>query len=163
MMWFMSETYHLRRIERDMPDRNEQLAVIRGQKFLSLAMARADEPYLVSLNYAYDEGENCFYAHSAAQGKKIDFLRVNPRFWAQIIEDRGYVPGECAHAYRSVMFSGRAEFVEDIEQKQRALSMMIEHADPSPRRLKELLAKTDIRELVILRLRVERMSGKSGR
>ena len=43
------ETYHLRRIERDMPDRADQLAVLRAQKYLSLGMALDNEPYLVSL------------------------------------------------------------------------------------------------------------------
>jgi len=37
----MAQAYHLRRIERDMPDRADQLGVLRGQKFLSPAMARS--------------------------------------------------------------------------------------------------------------------------
>ena len=39
------EQYHLRRIERDMPDRVDQLAVIHGQSYLSLAMACDNQPY----------------------------------------------------------------------------------------------------------------------
>jgi len=85
----VDEQYHLRRIERDMPDRVDQLAVIHGQKYLSLAMACDDFPYLVSLNYAFSEEENCFYVHSAPQGRKIEMLRANPRVWGQVIEDRG--------------------------------------------------------------------------
>jgi uncharacterized protein len=111
--------YHLRRIERDMPDRADQLAVLRTQKFLSLAMARDNQPYLVSLNYAFSEPENCFYVHSAPEGRKIDILRVNPHVWGQVIEDRGYVSGKCSHAYRSVMFEARAEFPTDLGEKRR--------------------------------------------
>ena len=55
------EHYHLRRIQRDMPDCAEQMAVLHGQKYLSLAMADDNRPYLVSLNYAFSEEENCFY------------------------------------------------------------------------------------------------------
>ena len=157
----MDKPYHLRRIERDMPDRADQLAVLRGQKYLSLAMARDDQPYLVSLNYAYSEQENCFYVHSAPEGRKLDFVRTNPRVWGQVIEDRGYLPGQCSHAYRSVMFKAEAQFVEPIEEKQRALSLMIDHADPDPEPLKErLLATSDLEQLVVIRLSVEWMSGK---
>ena len=50
-------------------------------------------------------------------------LRANPRVWGQVIEDRGYLPGQCAHAYRSVMFEARAEFVTDLQEKRRALAL----------------------------------------
>ncbi|MCR4415052.1 MAG: pyridoxamine 5'-phosphate oxidase family protein [Thermoguttaceae bacterium] len=159
----MDETYHLRRVERDMPDRAEQLAVLRAQKYLSLAMCRDNQPYLVSLNYAFSEEEHCFYVHSAPEGRKLDYLRANPKVFGQVIEDRGYVVGKCAHAYRSVMFQARAEFVEAIEEKRRALSQMIDHADPDPAPLRErLVATSDLKHVVVLRLVIEWMTGKQG-
>ena len=158
------EQYHLRRIERDMPDRADQLAVLRGQKYLSLAMARDNRPYLVSLNYAYSDEESCFFVHSAPGGRKIDVLRANPRVWGQVIEDRGYLPGRCAHAYRSVMFEARAEFVEDPDQKRRALGLMIRHADPEAAEAltARLVATADLAPVVVLRLAVISMGGKQG-
>ncbi|HPM79587.1 MAG TPA: pyridoxamine 5'-phosphate oxidase family protein [Candidatus Anammoximicrobium sp.] len=157
----MSETYHLRRVDRDMPDRKDQLAVLRGQKYLSLALAHDNQPYLVSLNYAFSDQENCFYVHSATEGRKIDYLRANPRVWGQVIEDHGYMTGECSHAYRSVMFEARAEFVEDLDEKRRALSLMIDHADPDPEPLKQkLVATADLKQVLVIRLVVVRMSGK---
>ena len=45
---------------------------------------------------------------------------VAPCVWGQVVEDRGYLPGQCSHAYRSVMFEARAEFVADLEEKRRA-------------------------------------------
>jgi nitroimidazol reductase NimA-like FMN-containing flavoprotein (pyridoxamine 5'-phosphate oxidase superfamily) len=159
----MSEAYHLQRIERDMPDRVDQLAVLRGQKYLSLAMAWEDRPYLVSLNYAFDEQEDCFYVHSAPEGRKLDFMRRNPHVWGQVIEDRGYVSGQCSHAYRSVMFEAQARFIDDLEQKRRALALMIDHADSDPEPLKQRLAETfDLDHLVVLRLTVSWMGGKQG-
>lgn len=159
----MDERYHLRRIERDMPDRADQLAVLRSQKYLSLAMARENRPYLVSLNYAFSEEENCFYVHSAPEGRKLDYLRANPLVWGQVIEDRGYLPGQCSHAYRSVMFEARAEFLENPEEKRRALSRMIDHADADPEPLKQrLLATAGLEQVVVLRLAVDWMSGKQG-
>lgn len=159
----MEQSYHLRRIERDMPDRADQLDVVRGQKFMTVAMARDNQPYLVSLNYAFDEEEHCFYIHSAPEGRKLDFLRANPRVWGQIIEDRGYVVGQCSHAYRSVMFQARAEFIEDLSAKRAALAKMIVHADPDPEpMIQKLVATSDLQKVAVLRLIVEWMGGKQG-
>jgi uncharacterized protein len=156
-----TDNYHLRRIEKDMPDRAQQLEVLRGRQFLTLAMCRDNRPYLVNFNYIYLEEENCFYVHSAGEGRKLDYLRANPRVWGQVIEDRGYIAGKCSHAYRSVMFEGTAEFVTDEDQMLRALEMMIEQFEPDPRELKEkLLGKVDLRKVVVLRIRIEGMSGK---
>jgi uncharacterized protein len=159
----MDETYHLRRIERDMPDRADQLAVLRTQKYLSLALARDNQPYLVALNYGFSEPENCFYVHSAPEGRKLDYLRANPRAWGQVIEDRGYLVGQCSHAYRSVMFEAHAEFVENLDEKRRALSLMIDHADPEPEPLKQrLVATSGLEQVVVLRLAIRSLSGKQG-
>ena len=142
---------------------NDQLAVLRGQKYLSLAMARDNQPYLVSLNYAFDEQEECFYVHCAPEGRKLDFMRQNPNGWGQVIEDQGYVTGQCSHAYRSVMFEAQAQFIEDPAQKRRALALMIDHADPDPEPLKQkLVATTDLDHVVVLRLAVSWMGGKQG-
>ena len=157
----MSESYHLRRIDRDMPDRADQLTVLRGQQYLSLALAHDNQPYLVSLNYAFSEPENCFYVHSATEGRKLDYLRANPRVWGQVVEDHGYMTGQCSHAYRSVMFAAHAQFVEDLEEKRRALALMIDHADPDPEPLKQrLVATADLKSVLVIRLMVESMSGK---
>lgn len=157
----MAESYHLRRIERDMPDRADQLAVLRGQKFLSLALARDNRPYLVSLNYAFSEAENCFYVHSAPEGRKIDWLRANPEVFGQVIEDRGYLVGQCSHAYRSVMFQATAQFLDNLEEKRHALGLMIDHADPEPEPLRQkLVATADLAQVTVIRLSVQWMTGK---
>jgi len=156
-----SGRYHPRRMEKDLPDRAEQLAVIRSQKFLTFAVCRDNEPYLVTMNYAFSEAENCFYLHCANEGKKMDFIRANPRVWGQVVEDRGYVQGKCSHAYRSVMFDGVAEVVHEPEAKRRALELMIEQFEPDPEPLKaKLLTKAGMEKTTVLRLRVLAMSGK---
>lgn len=158
------EQYHLRRIERDMPDRADQLAVLHGQKYLSLAMVRDNRPYLVSLNYAFSEKENCFYVHSAPEGRKIEMLRANPHVWGQVIEDRGYIAGQCSHAYRSVMFKARAEFVADLAEKRRALALMIVHANPEAAAALQdrLVATSDLTQVAVIQLVVVSMGGKQG-
>ena len=46
--------------------------------------------------------------------------------------DHGYHKGECSHLYASVMFKGRVEFIEDVEEKRRVFKAMILQLEPDP-------------------------------
>lgn len=153
--------YHPRRVDREITTRAQMVEIIRRCHYLTLSLCRGHEPYQVALNYGFDESANCFYVHAATQGRKLEILRANPRVWGMIIDDLGYVKGECAHHYRSVMFEGRAEFVEDDAQKRRALEIMIDDAEKTdlPEMKARLAGKTQ--GVVVLRLSVTAMSGKA--
>jgi nitroimidazol reductase NimA-like FMN-containing flavoprotein (pyridoxamine 5'-phosphate oxidase superfamily) len=115
------------------------------------------------MNHGYDEREHCLYFHCAPTGKKVDLIRANPRVWGQVLEDGGYLDGECDHAYRTVQFQGRAEFVEDQAEKGRALALMIDQLEsaPEPVKARNLLPEK-IAGVCILRVRLGEMSGKAG-
>ncbi len=156
--------YHLRRNEKAITDPADLLAVIHGQKTMTLALCRDNEPYLVTVNHAYDEAEQCFYFHCAREGKKIEYLRANPIVWGQVLEDRGYQVGRCDQAFRSVQFRGRAEFVEDLEEKRRALELLIDQLEPDPAPLRPRLLKEErVRGVGIVRIHVLEMTGKQDR
>jgi len=157
------ETYHPRRRDKNMEDPEDLLSVIRSGKHVTLAMCRDGKPYLATMNYAFDEAARCFYLHCSRKGKKIDYLRANPVVWGQILEDLEYLDGKCDHAYRTVQFLGRVEFVEDPEQRCRALSLMIDQleSDPEPMKKKHV-RESDTKGVGILRIRVEAVTGKRG-
>ena len=153
--------YHMRRQEKKIKSRRELLAVIRRQNYLTLAMSRGREPYLVSLNYGYDPRRNCFYFHCARVGKKVEYLAANPIVWGQIIEDRGYKAGQCDHYYRTVQFRGRVSFLKTHAAKVRALRLMIRHLEPRPKpHLKVLGQPKPIANTRIGRIDCGVMSGK---
>lgn len=157
-------TYHLRRSEKQIRSHAELLEIIRGHRFVTLAMCKDNEPYLVTVNYGFDEAEDCFYFHCAAQGKKIDYLRANPIVWGQVLEDRGYLAGECDHAFRTVQFRGRAEFVADPQERLRALRLLVDQLEPDPeavwRRMQQHTA--GFQGVCVVRVRVLEMTGKQG-
>jgi hypothetical protein len=113
------------------------------------------------MNHGYDEVANCLYFHCAALGKKLDFLRANPRVYGQAMEDLGYLDGKCDHAYRTVQFEGVAEFVTDLEEKRQALELMVDQmeSDPGPVKARTLVPAR-IQAVCILRVRIASMSGK---
>lgn len=153
--------YHPRHPENVIDERNELLAVIRGQKFMTLALCKDNKPYLATVNYDYDPAENCFYFHCAPRGRKVDYLKANPNVWGQVLEDRGYLQGECDHAYRTVQFRGIAEFLSAEDGKRRALEKLIDaqEEDPGPRR-ERLGRNRDLSGVGIVKIQVLEMTGK---
>jgi len=158
------ESYHLRRNEKNIEQKTDLENVIRGQKIMTLALCRDNEPYLVTMNYGYDRDANCLYFHCAAEGKKMDFLADNPVVWGQIFEDVGYLPGECDHAFRCVEFRGQVDFLTDLDGKCNALAMMIDQLEPDPEPVKSrLLTEKRLNGVMVGRIKIENMTGKQNK
>lgn len=151
--------YHMRRSEKKMSDDEARGVLLRG-KYATFALCKDDEPYLVTLNYAFVPEENCLYCHAAPEGKKIDFIRANPRVWGQVLEDGGYLPGQCDHAYRTVMFRARAELLDGDDAKRRALVAMIDRLEPNPGPNKARILSGSLDEVALIRIVVETLDGK---
>jgi len=154
--------YHdLRRKEQEIRDGAELKAILAKTQYVTVAMCRGNEPYLVTLSHGYDEKQNAIYFHCAFAGKKVAILKANNRVWGQVIVDRGYVQGSCDHLFSSVQFSGRVSFVEDGAEKRRALAVMIGQLEHEPEKV--MAAKvTDARVATtnIGRIDLDFLSGK---
>ncbi len=154
--------YHLRRQDKAMTDRAELDRLLRSQRFVTLALCRDNEPYLTTVNHGYDPASESIYFHCAGKGKKIDFLRANPKVWGIAIEDQGYLDGACDHAYRSVMFSGDAVFVTDASEKEQALEIMIRQLESDPEKvMAEQLGAAKVEAVTIVRVAIKEMTGKT--
>ena len=154
-------TYHFHHPEKMFTDRAELLEIIAGQRLMTLAMVKDGEPYLIAVNYGFDPERDCFYFHGTSEGKKIDYLSANPNVWGLVIEDRGYVWGKCDHAYRSVHFAGRVDFLEDEAERRAALALMIRQMEPDPEPLLErLLKRGRVMTTAVGRVQVTMMTGK---
>ncbi len=153
--------YHFHHPEKMFTDRSELTEIILGQRLMTLALVKDGEPYLVTLNYGFDPQRLCFYFHGAEEGKKLAFVRANPRVWGQVIEDHGYVTGKCDHAYRSVHFSGEITFLEDEGEKREALALMIRQMEPDPEPLlQRLLVRARVTKTIVGCVQVLAMTGK---
>ncbi len=156
------QTYHLRRSEKAITDPATMWGIIAEQKVMTLAMCKDNVPYLVTVNYGYDQAAGCLYFHCAAAGKKMDYLRANPAVWGQIVEDNGYLDGKCDHAFHSVQFQGRVTFLDDVEEKRRALSMMIDRleSDPATVKARQVTDKA-VAKVTIGKIIIEALTGKA--
>jgi len=154
--------YHLRRSEKEITDPRELVEIIRGQKYMTLALCQKDEPYLVTMNYGFDTDNQCLYFHCAAEGKKIDILNQNPNIWGQILEDCGYLDGQCDHAYRCVEFKGTVTFLKTREAKRHALELMIDQLEPNPGAVKERFkSEKAFDNVTVGSIQIKAMNGKN--
>ena len=106
-------------------------AILDQAKVLRLGLAVNNEPYIVPMNYGYvmEEGKLTFYLHSAVRGKKLDMIRENSRVFIELDCDQvpfdGVKPCQYGLSYSSVMGCGTAVLVEDVEEKIRAMSILM--------------------------------------
>ena len=117
--------------ERQITDPDKILEILDKAKVLRLGLCANNEPYVVPMNYGYvfEEGRLVLYLHSAVRGKKLDMLRQNPRVFFELDCDlmpfEGRVPCQYGLAYSSVMGRGTGYIVEDVEEKKRAMSVLM--------------------------------------
>lgn len=157
----VDSVYHIRRKEKEIHDRSELLHVLSKADYVTVAMCKENEPYLVTVNHSFDPKANAVYFHCASVGKKIDFLRDNPRVCGEAIEDRGYVEGKCDYDYRSVHFYGQANQVDDLLEKRHALNLMIDKLEKAPEpSKKDFIDQDSLVKIVIFRIDIDSMTGK---
>lgn len=155
------QKYHLRRHDKALTDEKTINRILKTTRFITLSMCVDNEAYLVTLNHGWDESRSCLYFHCAPKGKKIDFLRTNPRVWGIAVEDLGYLDGKCDHAYRSVMFGGSVIFLEDFDEKYRALEIMIHQQESNPEAVIEAqLTPKAVNAVTLGRIDIDEMSAK---
>ena len=105
--------------------------ILDSGKVLHLGLSVNDEPYVVPMNYGYawEDGKLVVYLHSAVRGKKLEMVQTNPKVFFSIDCDRmpfeGRVPCQYGMVYSSIMGRGIASIVEDVEEKKRAMSLLM--------------------------------------
>lgn len=153
--------YHLRNKDKAIIDTNELAKILSDAKYVTLAMCNQNEPYLAVLSHGFDKKNRCLYFHCAPEGKKIDFLKVNPLIWGIAIKDDGYARKKCNHYYRSVMFKGYVKLLETNDEKRNAFKTMVDTLEDADPEMKKKIETTDkLGKVAVFRVKIEYWSGK---
>ncbi|MFE3845348.1 pyridoxamine 5'-phosphate oxidase family protein [Thermoplasmatota archaeon] len=151
----------IRRKEKEIKNRSEMIEILQKSKYITIAMCKDNEPYLVTLSHGYDPIKNVVYFHCANEGRKIDILNENNKVWGQAIQDRGYSTGKCDHLYATTQFHGKVKFINDIEEKKHALVTMINQLEEKPEKvIKKQITDDSLERVNIGRINIDYMSGK---
>ena len=117
--------------ERQITDEQQIWSILDTAKILHLGLAVDNEPYVVPMNYGYtmENGNLILYLHSAVRGKKLDMIQANPRVFFEmdcdLVPFEGEKPCQYGLAYSSVMGRGTAVIVEDVEEKMKAMTLLM--------------------------------------
>ena len=124
----------MRRKDREITAIEEILQIVATANILHLGLSDGAYPYVVPLHYgwAYKEGQLIFYAHSAAEGHKLDLIREDPHVCAELECNVELISGgdaACKYGstFASVIGRGTAEIVGDEAEKIRGLQLLMKH------------------------------------
>jgi hypothetical protein len=149
----------MHRNEREITDKKDIDDIIRRCRVCHLAMCDEGQPYVVPLNFGYDGG--FLYFHAAPEGRKIDIIKRNNRvgFEFDILHDIVTAEQACKWGakYESVMGSGTAEIVDDLDAKKEALEWIMRQYGNGVWDFKEEILK----KTLVLRVRILEISGKA--
>ena len=148
----------MRRKEKEITDKAEIEAIIKQSLVCRLALSDEGAPYLIPLCFGYEQ--SALYFHSAKAGKKLDILKRNNRVCFEFDIATEVTTGKTAcdwgMNYRSVIGFGLASFVENVEQKRRALEIITaQYADKAYK-----LTDGAVKETCVLKVDKESMTGK---
>lgn len=140
-------------------DRQQIEDILSKAKFLRLALAESDTPYIIPMAFGYKD--NKIYLHCSCKGKKIEILKRNHRVGFEADVEAEIVINEdiCEYnvRYRSVIGNGKARFVEDYDEKVEGLTVLSEHyGKKGPFEFEEW----KVNRLCIIKIEIEKIIGK---
>ena len=150
----------MRRKDKQVTEHAELVKPLKETEYITLALCSENKPYLATLSHGYDEEGHCIYFHCSGEGKKLDYMRANSLVWGQALLDHGYVEIECSHNYATVVFSGRVTFLESLEDKWHAMSLMTRQLDPNAETMIANRKPESLKDTVVGRIDIEYMSGE---
>ncbi len=148
----------MRKSEMEITDESAIEAIINASLVCRLALSDGDQPYIVPLSFGYQD--RTLYFHSALEGKKIDIIKINNRICFEFDINTEIIEAEKACKwgikYQSVIGFGKAVLVENIEEKQKALNIIIsQYSDQNFHFPDKAIKKT-----AIIKIKIEKMTGK---
>lgn len=142
--------------------REEMECVLREENVGYLGLAADGQPYVVPLSYAYVDG--CILFHCALTGRKLDAIRANPQVCFTVGRQTGQVERHrnsdpCHVESDSVICTGVARIVEDLEERQRVLNSFNRCLRPEA----EPITREEAESCGAVEIRINEMTGRRER
>lgn len=151
----------MRRTDKKISDLSAIEAIIRSARVCRLAFSDGAHPYIVPMCFGYHD--NTLYFHCAPEGRKLEFIKKNPKACFEFDEGVEVVPNEkpCRWGmkYKSIIGYGKIEFVEQKDDKRRALEIiMAQYSNGSYEFVRTELEKITV--ITVFKIIIDEMTGK---
>ncbi|WP_299976186.1 pyridoxamine 5'-phosphate oxidase family protein [Desulfobacula sp.] len=148
----------MRRKEKAITDSKEIEKILQESNVCRLAMVDGDKPYMVPMNFGYRDA--CLFFHSAKEGRKIDLIKKNPNVCFEVDQlirlKKAKLACDWGVEYKSVIGSGKAQLLEDSNEKKKALNIiMSQYSDRTFEYPDDTLEKT-----LVIKVVIDEMTGK---
>ncbi|QQE11356.1 pyridoxamine 5'-phosphate oxidase family protein [Planctomycetota bacterium] len=149
----------MRRAAQEIKDQVVLEEILKGQVICRLGIMDGDKPYVVPVDYGYEDG--CLFIHTAIEGKKLDCLRLNNHVCFEIDELKKTmtddVPCKWSSMYQSIIGYGDVEFVEGGDAKRHGLDVIMrQHGAEGELDYRD----AHVNATEILKVRIMEMTGK---
>lgn len=128
--------------------------VLKNGLYCHLGMSDKNMPYIVTVNFGYDN--DFIYFHSSQTGKKTRILITNPNICFQVNSYAKIHSGSQAcnwgTKFRSIIGYGKAELLEDDDQKKKALNaIMLKYSGTSKHEFNDhIIGRTNVYRIPLL-------------
>jgi nitroimidazol reductase NimA-like FMN-containing flavoprotein (pyridoxamine 5'-phosphate oxidase superfamily) len=148
----------MRRKDKEISDQPGITAVIKTATVCRLGMVHENKPYIVPLCFGFHD--NALYFHGALGGRKIDLIQANPNvcFEFDTVAKVNEAEAACDWGvkFQSVIGFGKASFVEDSDEKRKALDIiMAQYSDKQFEFPENMLKAT-----AVIKVEIGSMTGK---
>ncbi len=148
----------MRRAEKEIIDPKEIEEILKKSEVCRLAMVDGDTPYIVPLNFGYEDG--AVYFHSAKEGKKIELMKQNPTVCFEVDNlikfKKAPLACDWGIEYSSVIGWGKVQFLDDLKAKKQGLDIIM--AQYSGRDFE--YPEENVERTAVIKVPIEKMTGK---
>ena len=151
----------MRRSDKEIKDNETIQCILKEALVCRIALCDGNKPYIVPMNFGFKD--NNLYLHSAAEGYKIDILKKNNNICFELDIKTEIVKSVNAcnwgMKYYSLIGSGKAIFIEDIEEKKKSLDIIMQKYSANDTKLFEY-SKSALDKTVVIKVEPTEITGK---
>jgi len=148
----------MRRKENEITEESAIEAIITKSLVCRLAVSDDNSPYIVPLCFGYRD--RVLYFHGSLKGKKIDIIKKNQKVCFEFDINTEIVKAEDAchwsMKYRSVIGFGKAVLLEGLDEKRKALNIIMGQYSDRTFQFNDATLK----KMGVIKVEIESMSGK---
>jgi len=148
----------MRRKEKEITEASAIEAIIKKSLVCRIALSEGNFPYIVPLSFGYRD--KMLYFHGPLKGKKIDIIKKNQNICFEFDINTEIVKAEDAchwsMKYQSVIGFGKAVLLEDLDEKRKALDIIMSQYSDRTFQFDDAILK----KLGVIKVEIESMTGK---
>ncbi len=152
------ENKKMRRKEKEIIEKSAIEAIIYKSSVCRLGLSDGNTPYVVPLCFGYQG--HTIYVHGSLKGKKIDIIQNNENVCFEFDINTETVKAENAcdwgMKYQSVIGFGKASFLKNLDEKQKALSIIMRQYSDRAFQFPEKV----INGTAVIKIEIDSMTGK---